>query len=429
MDAIVLRGVAKDFKKQTIRREYTTFKSELVRFLRRQPRKELPASSINALTGIDFTVKKGETFGLVGRNGSGKSTLLKLITGIYSPTRGTLEVNGRISALLELGAGFHPEFSGRENILINGVILGMSRKEIRGRMDEIIAFSELGDFIDEPVRTYSSGMYMRLAFAVATHVDPEILIVDEILAVGDEQFAKKSKAKLMEFRRQGKTIVLVTHDLGTLQQWCDRAAWLDKGVLRSLGEPHEVVAEYRKSIREGEAAQEAAVVAQEAPIAHPRSGPPAQPDRRWGSFAAELRAVRVLDAAGNERAFASAAEPVRLAFEVEAAVASERLELELALVRADGLTLWTGTSPGFSLPAGGVTGLSLDLPRLSLGAGDVWINVTLRDGDGGCLDAQQEIHRLSIQTPAITGNLVELSHQWLMPPGVARDRSPLAEAS
>ncbi len=252
MDAIVIRDVVKSFRKRTIRGEYTTFKSELLRWMRGQRQSE-EARLITALRGIDLTIPRGKTMGILGRNGSGKSTLLKIITGIYAPTSGSIQINGRISALLDLGAGFHPDFSGRENILINGIILGMSRAEVRARMDEIIAFSELGEFIDEPVRTYSSGMYMRLAFAVATHVDPDILIIDEILAVGDEHFSKKSLAKMTEFKRQGKTIVLVTHDLGTVASWCDSAAWLDGGRIREVGEPARVIRHYQQALRLAEA--------------------------------------------------------------------------------------------------------------------------------------------------------------------------------
>jgi lipopolysaccharide transport system ATP-binding protein len=247
MDAIVMQDVVKSFRKRTIRGEYTTFKSELLSWLRGK-RQAREAGRITALRGINLTIPRGKTVGIIGRNGSGKSTLLKLITGIYAPTSGLLQINGRISALLDLGAGFHPDFSGRENILINGIILGMSRAEVRARMDEIIAFSELGEFIDEPVRTYSSGMYMRLAFAVATHVDPDILIIDEILAVGDEHFSKKSLAKMMDFKKQGKTIVLVTHDLNTVDRWCDLAAWIDGGYVRRMGRSAEVTAEYRQAI-------------------------------------------------------------------------------------------------------------------------------------------------------------------------------------
>lgn len=246
-DAIHLRGVHKSFKRRTVRAEYTSFKSELVRWLRGK-RAAQPLQRIEALRGIDLRIERGKTVGILGRNGSGKSTLLKLVTGIYAPTEGAVEVNGRISALLDLGAGFHPDFSGRENILINGIILGMSRAEVRARMEDIIAFSELGEFIDEPVRTYSSGMYMRLAFAVATHVDPDILIVDEILAVGDEHFGKKSRAKMESFKREGKTIVLVSHDLATVERWCDEAIWLDGGRIRAQGEPKRLVAEYRAAV-------------------------------------------------------------------------------------------------------------------------------------------------------------------------------------
>ena len=234
-DAIVIDNVFKSFKKTSKRNESTTMKSELVRLLKFQRRLIEPATHIEALKGVDLRIPRGATVGVIGRNGSGKSTLLKLMTGIYSPTSGTIDVQGRISALLELGAGFHPDFTGRENILINGIILGMSRGELKDRMPGIIEFAELGDFIDEPVRTYSSGMFMRLAFAVATHVDPDVLIIDEILSVGDEHFNRKSQAKMNEFRRSGKTIVLVTHDLGTVQGWCDAAVWIDGGKVRMYG--------------------------------------------------------------------------------------------------------------------------------------------------------------------------------------------------
>src|SRR6266851_2939019 len=247
MDAIVIEDVTKHFRKSTVQRHHTTFKTELIRWVRRQ-RRTLPQNFIQSLNGVTLRIPQGTTIGFIGRNGAGKSTLLKIISGIYTPTSGKVEVNGRISALLDLGAGFHPDFSGRENVLINGIILGMSRSEIKARMQTIIDFSELGDFIEEPVRTYSSGMYMRLAFSVATHVDPDILLIDEILAVGDEHFSRKSRAKMNEFKRSGKTIVLVTHGLSTVEEWCDQAAWIDDGKIRQMGDPREVVGEYMRTV-------------------------------------------------------------------------------------------------------------------------------------------------------------------------------------
>jgi lipopolysaccharide transport system ATP-binding protein len=263
MDAIVLHHVSKRFRKRTIRREYTTLKSELVRWFKRE-RQPDEKQWIEAVTDVDFSVPSGSTFGIVGRNGSGKSTLLKLITGIYTPTTGSIDLHGRISALLELGAGFHPDFSGRENILINGIILGLSRAEIKARTPEIIEFSELGDFIDEPVRTYSSGMYLRLAFSVATFVDPDILIIDEILAVGDAHFSRKSMAKMDDFKRSKKTIVLVTHDLITVERWCDHAAWIDGGRIKAVGSPKQIVRQYREAVDLQDAAMSPPVAPQAA---------------------------------------------------------------------------------------------------------------------------------------------------------------------
>ena len=413
-DAIVLTDVSKSFRKSTIRREYTTLKSELVRWLRRGKRPELPTSSIHALRNVSLTVPKGKTFGLVGRNGSGKSTLLKLVTGIYSPTSGTVEVHGRISALLELGAGFHPDFSGRENIHVNGIILGMSRKEIRARAEEIIEFSELGDFIDEPVRTYSSGMYARLAFAVATHVDPEILIIDEILSVGDEHFSRKSTAKMEEFRRAGKTILLVTHDLGTLQRRCDLAAWLDAGELKAAGDPVEVVNAYRTAVAEAEVAavEHPANVVRQRLAVQPRSGPPAEPGRRWGTFRSELGPVVLRGTDGPRHVF-GADDPFHLEIGYEHFDVPAGSTLEVTLRTEGGTTVWVTTVElSGSEPRGT---LGLELPRLGLGDGNYLVDLVLAAERGQDVrDAQRGLHGFAVRAPAQVG-LIAPVHRWTGP--------------
>ena len=198
------------------------------------------------LENISLNIKKGETVGLIGVNGSGKSTLLKLMTKIIYPTSGNVRTNGKLISLLELGAGFHPDFTGRENIYFNASIFGLSKKEIDKRLDKIIEFSELGEFIDSPVRTYSSGMYMRLAFSVAINVDAEILLIDEILAVGDQHFQDKCLAKLKELKDSDKTIVIVSHSIGSIKQLCNRAVWLHNGKIRLDGDANEVINEYLK---------------------------------------------------------------------------------------------------------------------------------------------------------------------------------------
>jgi lipopolysaccharide transport system ATP-binding protein len=410
-DAIVLTDVSKSFRKSTIRKEHTTLKSELVRWLKREKRPEAPSAIIPALRKVSLSVTRGKTFGLVGRNGSGKSTLLKLVTGIYAPTSGTVEVHGRISALLELGAGFHPDFSGRENIFVNGIILGMSRREIRARLEEIIEFSELGDFIDEPVRTYSSGMYARLAFAVATHVDPEILLIDEILSVGDEHFGRKSAAKMEEFRKAGKTILLVTHDLHTLQRRCDQAAWLDAGELRALGNPVDVVAAYRAAVAEAEVVAMEQHVAR-APVAvQPRSGPPAEPGRRWGSFEAELSGVEIHGPNGAQHVFSSDA-PFRLLARYHRYGPVEAPQLELS-IRTDGGTLVWSTAE--KLPEAEAASLALELPRLGLGDGNYLVDLSLGNAAGAVYDVQRGLHGFAVRAQDSTG-LVAPVHRWSIEP-------------
>lgn len=217
-----------------------TLKEKLIFFNRNKKQKK------EVLNNISLNVKKGESLALIGINGSGKSTLLKLMTKIIYPNKGAITTNGKLTSLLELGAGFHPDFSGRENIYFNAAIFGLTKKEINHRIDKIIAFSELDKSIDNPVRTYSSGMYMRLAFSVAINVDAEILLIDEILSVGDQHFQEKCFEKMKQLREEGKTMVYVTHSLGAVEELCDRAVWLHEGKIKMDGVPKEVVAEYKK---------------------------------------------------------------------------------------------------------------------------------------------------------------------------------------
>ncbi|MBD9085048.1 ABC transporter ATP-binding protein [bacterium] len=238
MDAIEVKNVTKKFK--IYYDKASTLKEKLVFWNKKS------SEVRTVLEDISIKIKKGETVALIGTNGSGKSTLLKLMTKIIYPTSGKVITHGKLTSLLELGAGFHPDFTGRENIYFNASIFGLTKKEIDSRIDDIIAFSELGEFIDNPVRTYSSGMYMRLAFSVAINVDAEILLIDEILAVGDQHFQEKCFQKLHELKNSKKTIVIVSHSLESVKNLCDRAIWIYDGKIRMDGNTKEVTDEYLK---------------------------------------------------------------------------------------------------------------------------------------------------------------------------------------
>jgi ABC-type polysaccharide/polyol phosphate transport system ATPase subunit len=232
-----------------------------------------------ALRDVSFEVPEGITFGLVGENGSGKSTMLKLLARILNPDGGTVAVQGKISALLELGAGFHPELSGRENVYLNGAILGLKHKELERRFDGIVDFAGIGAFIDEPVKNYSSGMYVRLGFSVAINVDPDVLLVDEVLAVGDEAFQRKSSEKFAELKEQGKTIVLVSHSMGSVQSLCDEVAWFEHGNMKKLGRPREIIESYTGDVQVDRRVDDEGKV-------------------RWGSGEIQIERVEVLDLHG-----------------------------------------------------------------------------------------------------------------------------------
>src|SRR5262249_19647564 len=290
-------------------KQFATLKSAL---LQRSILRDLqPRDTFPALTDVSFTVPKGATYGVIGKNGSGKSTALKLVAGITKPTSGTVNVDGRVSALIELGAGFHPEISGRENVFINGIMLGLSKREIQARFDEIVDFAELREFIDAPVKTYSSGMYMRLGFAVAIHVDPDVLLVDEVLAVGDEGFTHKCLDKFAEFRRRNKTILLVTHSLNLVERFCDEALWLDAGRAKSHGDPKRVVSAYLTAVEQSEEQHladatakavegaSAATVSPEDRPADPTSDMFQAAEGRWGSREVEITDVSLLGPDGQ----------------------------------------------------------------------------------------------------------------------------------
>jgi len=243
-----------------------------------------------ALRNVTLTIDAGDCIGIIGPNGSGKSTLLKLITGIIQPDTGSARVQGRMSSLLELGAGFHPDLTGRENIFLNASIYGLSTKEINARLDRIIEFSELEEFIDMPVKHYSSGMYVRLGFAVAIHTDPDILLIDEVLAVGDTHFQNKCIDSVMKFRRQGGTLLLVSHGLETIQSICNRVIWFDKGQVQADGDPVDVVMAYRNRVAEEENAVTESVKTDEI-----------SSSQRWGSGEIEITDVELVGQDGEER--------------------------------------------------------------------------------------------------------------------------------
>lgn len=242
MYAIEVENLTKVF--HVLHREGSVKSAALKSLLRRFPQR----TEFVALRDISFQIPHGQTVGVIGRNGSGKSTLLTLLSRIYRPTSGRITVHGRVATLLELGAGFHPEFTGIENIFLNGVILGMPRAQLEKRLPQIIEFAELEEFIDTPVKHYSSGMITRLGFSVAVHLEPDVLLVDEVLAVGDGAFQEKCYKKIEEFKQQGVTIFFVSHDMNAIRRVCDRVLWIDQHELRADGIPEEVIAQYENKV-------------------------------------------------------------------------------------------------------------------------------------------------------------------------------------
>jgi ABC-type polysaccharide/polyol phosphate transport system ATPase subunit len=441
--AIELKDVSKIYRRYS-GRKFATLKSAL---LQRSILRDLsPTETFPALQHVSFSVAPGRTYGVVGPNGSGKSTALKLVAGITKPTSGTVIVNGRVSALIELGAGFHPEISGRENVFINGIMLGLSRREITRRFDEIVGFAELEEFIDAPVKTYSSGMYMRLGFAVAINVDPDVLLVDEVLAVGDEGFTHKCLDKFAEFRRHGKTILLVTHSLGLVERFCDEALWLDSGRVRAHGDPRRVIDAYLAAVEKGEEALLASTTAKalaavsapgsESPKGAQPAGPapaelqpaderPSRPELqdmfravegRWGSREIEITEVTLLDHAGQPSFVFHSGDAMSVRLKVSAHAPAHDFVFGVSLFNVDGVCCYgTNTFIEEMDPQrlDGDVEVTLAIDSLDLVEGTYKLDVAVHTCDGYPYDYHRLLYTFRVKSRTPDVGIYRPHHRWL----------------
>ena len=425
--AVVARGVAKVYRRFVHQNQFKTLKSALLTGSLLSDLR--PDQTFTALDGVTFDVPRGATFGVIGENGSGKSTLLKLLAGITKPTRGELSVQGRISALIELGAGFHPEISGRENVAINGIMLGLTRKQVEERYDEIVAFAELQDFIDAPVKTYSSGMYMRLGFSVAIHVEPDVLLIDEVLAVGDEAFTRKCLDKIAEFRRRGRTIVIVTHALGLVDKMCDDVLWLRRGKVADRGDPKRVIDAYLSYVAGGEekllAAEAAPLATSLSPVsassADESTVPHGYRPGRWGSREIEITRVRLLDGNGKERHVYVPGETLRVVLSVRAAAPREDFVFGLGLFTADGTSVYGTNTDLEGYAARRLAGegeVSLILEGLRLVEGTYLVDVAAHMLDGTPYDYHRGLYRFRVKSRTKDVGVYRPLHSWNFAGGV-----------
>jgi ABC-type polysaccharide/polyol phosphate transport system ATPase subunit len=401
--AVDVRAVSKVYRRWGRKRSIGTFKSAL---LSGRPGRALsPDDGVPALTDVTFQVAPGEAVGIIGPNGSGKSTLLKLLAGILQPTSGSLSVRGRLAALLELGAGFHPEISGRENVELSGLLLGLTRRQIAARFDEIVRFAEIEEFLDAPVKTYSSGMAVRLGFSIAAHCDPDVLLVDEVLAVGDEAFARRSLEKFAEFERAGKTIVLVSHDLALVEERCRRALWLDRGRLAADGPAGETVALYRERVAVHESERRG-----EAPAAQAAGSPP-----RIGSGAATLASVRLLDSAGRPTSRIASGAPARLEMEVAASSPLSDFVFGFGISTVAGATVFGSNTSIDGLVAGELGGkatAALDLPSLDLAPGVYSVDAAIHARDGSPYDYRRDVLRFEVTADRASAGVWNPERRW-----------------
>ena len=406
--AIEVQDLVKSFRRELLHREYTTWKTLVLKPFQKKRTKEF----ITVLNKVNLSVRPGKTLAIIGQNGSGKSTLLKILAGIYRADKGSVQVRGRVSSLIELGAGFHPEFTGRENVFLNGTILGLSKREIQKRFDRIVAYSGLGDYIDAPVRTYSSGMYVRLGFSVAVNVDPDVLLVDEVLAVGDEAFAHKCEDKINEFRRNGKTICLVTHDMGAVEKYADEVIWLDGGRIAAQGEALPVIDAYRQKV-----AKEEDAIRREA--SQSGQDEEKQAIERWGDGQVTIEASRLLGADGTERAVFQSGDPLILELDYRINRQVKDLIFGIGLFNANDVMCY-GTNNlverldlGDFPPKGTVR---MEFSRLDLVQGTYALDLAAHDKDGRAYDYYKRALTFAIRSSLGDVGVFRPPHKWRVIP-------------
>lgn len=413
--------LAKSFQRNSRGKgSYTTIKSALLGLFRAGTNERAPRQITHAIKGLTMRIPKGSSIGLIGRNGSGKSTFLKLVTGIYKPTSGSVVVSGRVAALIELGAGFHPDFTGRENLILAGVMHGLTREQVAERFDQIVSFAELQDVIDDPVRTYSSGMFMRLGFSVAVHTDPDILLVDEVLAVGDAGFVAKCKDRIAELRSVGKTLILVTHDLEAVERWCDEAIWLHEGEVRDRGYPRRVIDAYRHFVEKGE---EDAILETERQALTPPQLEQGEfvasciEAARWGSREVEITAVEITGADAHERRVYHPNDAIRISISYQVHEEQSDLVFGVGIHRADGLSVFgTNTSidrVGLPCLMGGGT-IDCVIDRLGLLDGAYSLDVAAHRADGYPFDYHKAVVHFSIRSDNRVVGVISPQRSWVL---------------
>jgi ABC-type polysaccharide/polyol phosphate transport system ATPase subunit len=372
------------------------------------------------LDDISFSVKKGEAIGLVGKNGCGKSTTLKMLTKIIYPNKGEIEMKGRVSSLIELGAGFHPDMTGRENIYTNASIFGLTKKEIDARLDEIIRFSELEEFIDNPVRTYSSGMYTRLAFSVAINVDADILLIDEILAVGDANFQAKCFNKLREIKAEGTTIVIVSHSLGQIEQICDRSIWIKKGHIEMEGNPKDVHMEYLNYMNEEridrlERERTENQIREMQERKEKEEQEKRKNQKRYGSEDAKFTNIRMLDIDGKEQSTFKTGDTMILDLDYHVEKSVVDAVFGFGIFRNDGLWCY-GTNTridrmdNFDIEKDG--NFKVTISDLNLIPGQYWCDITIEFGEGNPVDYYKQAMKFEVVSNVADVGVSRLPHKW-----------------